>query len=86
MAALAATEISSRLRNWSTAIVFGGIRDAEHDRLGPGLEVEQALDRRHFIRLVPKDPFGLRHRVLNPAAPAADLHVLSNGARAPRRG
>ena len=50
------------------------------DRLGPRLEVEQALDRRHLIGPVSEDPHGLRHRVHRPAAPAADLHVLSNGA------
>ncbi len=59
---------------------FRRVRDAERDRLGSRLDVECALDRRHFIRLVPKDPFGHRHRVADLAVTTADLHVLSNGA------
>ena len=52
----------------------------KRDRLGSRLEAEGALDRRHFIRLVPKDPFGHRQRVPDPAATTADLQVLSNRA------
>ena len=80
MAALAATGISSRLRNCEHSHRFRRVRDAQRDRLGSRLEAEPALDRRHFIRLVPKDPFGHRQRVLDPAVTTADLQVLSNRA------
>ena len=59
---------------------FRRVRDAKRDRLGSRLEAEGALDRRHFIRLVPKDPFGHRQRVADPVATTADLQVLSNRA------
>jgi hypothetical protein len=59
---------------------FGRVRDAQRDRLGSRFEAEAVLERRHFIRLVPEDPFGHGQRVPDPAVTTADLQVLSNRA------